>query len=104
MVSQESALYGVGCTLGLPGGPSVLVTSASAGDGLLTCRGETLVPQAPPACSLSPQASGTIQPGQRFTDLASGLEVVCTRAGQGVLTFAGRSMQRRAAMISFRPA
>jgi hypothetical protein len=102
IISRESALYGTGCTLGLPGGPSVLVTSAPDGDGLLTCRGEALGLQAPPACSLPAPASGAIQPGQRFTDPVSGLEVVCTRAGHGVLTFAGRPMQRRAAPISFR--
>lgn len=104
MVRRESALYGAGCTLGLPGGPSVLVTSTPGGDGLLTCRGEALVPQAPPACSLPAQASGPIQPGQRFIDPASGLEVVCTRAGHGMLTFAGRPMQRRSATISLRTA
>jgi hypothetical protein len=93
MVSQESTRYSVGRTLGLPGRLSVLVISAPAEDGLLTCGGETLVPQPPPACSLPAWNAGTIRPGQRFTDPVSGLQLVCTRAGHGVLTFAGRPLQ-----------
>jgi hypothetical protein len=92
MVSQESARYRTGRTLGLPGRLSVLVISAPAEDGLLTCGGEALVPQPPPACSLLVRSAATIQPGQRFTDPVSGLRLVCTRAGQGVLTFAGRPL------------
>jgi hypothetical protein len=90
--SQQSTRYGPGRTLGLPGGPSVLVTSVPDGDGLLACGSEALVAQRPPACSQPARGSGTIQPGQWFTDPASGLEVVCTRAGHGVLTFDGRPL------------
>lgn len=93
VVGERTDLCSTGRTLGVPGGLSVLVTSASAVDGLLTCGGETLIPQPPPPCSMPVHGSGSIQPGQRFTDPASGLEVICTRAGHGVLTFAGRPMQ-----------
>ena len=41
-----------------------------------------------------PAESGTILPGERFTDSESGLEIVCTRAGEGILTFDDRPMQR----------
>jgi hypothetical protein len=95
MVSQQVARYGAGRTLGLPGRLSVVVITPPGEDGLLTCGGEALMPQPPPACSLSVREPGTIRPGQRFTDPVSGLEVVCTRAGHGVLTFAGRPLQPR---------
>jgi len=91
--TQQRALYRVGRTLGLPGGLSVLVTRVPTEDGALTCGGEHLVPQPPPACSQPAYAKGAIAPGQRFTDPASGLEVVCTWAGYGVLAFAGRPLR-----------
>lgn len=93
--SHGGVACGVGRTLGVPGGVSVLVTRAPAEDGPLRCGDEILTPQQPPACSALPAKTGTIHPGQWFTDPASGLEVVCTRAGHGVLTFAGRPMQSR---------
>lgn len=101
MTGQRSALdqdrvdCSTGRTLGVPGGVSVLVIREPAGDGLLRCGDEVLTPQPPPACSAIPEKTGTIWPGQRFADPASGLEVVCTRAGHGVLTFAGRPMHLR---------
>jgi len=82
-------------TLGVPSGVSVLVMRAPDEDGILRCDGELLTPQRPPACSAIPDKSGTIRPGDRFSDPVSGLEVVCTRAGDGVLSFAGRPLQRR---------
>ena len=94
-LSLDSAACGVGRTLGVPGGVSVLVTCAPAEDGLLRCDGEILIAQQPPACSALPGKTGRIRPGQWFTDPVSGLEVVCTRAGHGLLTFAGRPMQPR---------
>jgi hypothetical protein len=96
-VSRGSALHSVGRTLGVPGGVSVLVTCAPDEDGILRCGDEILTPQPPPACSVPLAEIGTIRPGQWFTDPVSGLKAVCTRAGQGVLTFAGRPMQRHAA-------
>jgi hypothetical protein len=97
MVSEGAALYSAGRTLGLPDGLLVLVISAPTGDGLLTCGGAALVPQPPPACSLPACGTGTIRPGHRLADPVSGLEVVCTRAGHGLLTFAGRVLQHQAA-------
>jgi hypothetical protein len=94
-LSHGGAACGVGRTLGVPGGISVLVIRAPAEDGPLRCGDEILTLQPPPACSAIPAKTGTIRPGQWFTDPASGLEVVCTRAGYGVLTFAGRAMQLR---------
>jgi hypothetical protein len=93
-MSQEDALLVTGKTLGLPGGLSVLVTRAPNQCGVVRCDGYALTPQQPPACS-TPGGAGTIRPGEWFTDPASGFEVVCTRAGSGILTFADRPLQRR---------
>jgi hypothetical protein len=91
--SQEDALPVIGKTLGLPGGVSVLVTRTPDQPGVLRCDGYLLTPQQPPACS-TPGGAGTIRPGEWFTDPVSGFEVVCTRAGSGILTFADRPLQR----------
>jgi hypothetical protein len=93
-MSQEDALPAIGKTLGLPVGVSVLVTRAPDRQGVLRCDGDILTPQRPPACS-TPGGTGTIRPGEWFTDPVSGLEVVCTRSGHGILTFADRPLQRR---------
>ena len=90
-----SASHGIGRTLGVPGGVSVLVTRTPDEHGTLRCGDDVLKPQRPPACSAAPAESTTIRPGTRFIDPASGLEVVCTRAGHGTLTFNGRLMQPR---------
>ena len=95
VLDQGSAGCRTGRTLGVPGGVSVLVIREPAGDGLLRCGDEVLTSQPPPACSAIPEKAGTVWPGLRLADPASGLEVVCTRAGHGVLTFAGRPMQLR---------
>jgi len=84
---------GVGATMGLPAGLSVLVTRAPDRIGVLRCNDEVLTRQLPPPCSAAPATSGSILPGDRFRDPASGLEIVCTRAGQGALTFDGRPME-----------
>lgn len=94
-VSHGGVLPSTGMTLGIHGGVSVLVTRAPDEHGVLTCCGKVLTPQRPPACSAMRTGSGAIRPGMWFTDLTSGLEVVCTRAGDGALSFAGRPLQRR---------
>jgi hypothetical protein len=33
--------------------------------------------------------------GKRYTDAESGVELLCTKAGAGDLTFAGRPLQRK---------
>jgi hypothetical protein len=86
--------YRAGRTWGAPGGVAVLVTRETIEQGELTCDGEVLTPQAPPRCSEEPTASGTIRPGDRLTDPGSGLEVLCTRGGQGLLAFRGKPMLR----------
>jgi hypothetical protein len=92
-MSHEDELPGMGKTLGLAVGVSVFVTRAPDEEGVLRCDGDILAPQRPPACSAR-TGTGTIRPGERFTDPASGLEVVCTRPGSGTLTFADRPLQR----------
>jgi hypothetical protein len=82
-----------GATFGLLGGISVLVTSAPDRGGVLRCSDDVLTLQPPPPCSVVSRKSGTILPGARYADLVSGLEVVCTRGGEGILTFDGRPLQ-----------
>lgn len=89
----RGAMPAAGGTLGIAGGVAVLVTCAPQPTDVLKCDGDVLTAQRPPACSAS-AGSGTIRPGDSLTDPVSGLEVVCTRAGSGILTFAGRPLQR----------
>lgn len=93
-VAEVGAPLSVGTTWGISGGVTVLVTRAADEHGVLKCGGAVLTPQRPPACSTVQGGSGSIRLGERFADPMSGLEVVCTRAGDGLLTFAGRSMLR----------
>jgi hypothetical protein len=90
---RRTAPY-IGDTLGLPVGVSVLVIRPPDRTGVLRCSDTVLTPQPPPPCSAVPAEPGTILPGERFADSGSGLEIVRTRAGQGILTFDGRPMQR----------
>jgi hypothetical protein len=93
-VCRPSALYR-GQTLGVSGGVSVMVISPPSKEGVALCGTSRLTPQRPPACGAPLVADGTIHPGERFTDPVSGLEVVCTRAGDGMLSFDGRNLRRR---------
>ena len=82
-------------TMGVTDGVAVLVTHAPDGPGELRCDGTLLTKRRPPACSIASSSTGTIAIGQHFADQASGLELVCTFAGNGVLTFAGRPLTDR---------
>jgi len=85
-----------GTTWGVTGGVSVLVRRAPDRDGKLTCTHEAkiavLSPSLPPACGVAPAPAGSLRPGMRLTDPVSGLEVVCTRPGEGVLAYDGRPL------------
>lgn len=74
----------------------VLVLEPPARPGVLLCDGAPLVERSPRRCS-APIAAGDaddVRPGDRFTDPASGLTVICPEGGSGELTFAGRPLQR----------
>jgi hypothetical protein len=74
------------------GGAVVLVLAAPVSLGMLRCNGMAMVPSRPLPCSYHSGArAGTyLQPGRRYRDIASGLEVRCLRGGYGHLTFAHR--------------
>ena len=70
----------------------VVVVRAPAGDVELTCGGAPMVPldaDVPAGGALDPsQAEGTLL-GKRYADEELGLELLCTKAGQGSLAVGG---------------
>jgi hypothetical protein len=60
----------------------------TAGDAPMAVAGET--PAA--ASQLSEPEAGHALPGKRYTDQASGLEVLCTKAGKAAMAFDGRAL------------
>lgn len=68
--------------------------------GELQCGGAAMVPYAsakPSDAVLSPAHAGGSVLGKRYADEASGLEVLCSKGGQGALSFAGRALNVREA-------
>ena len=79
-------------------GEAVVVRPASeAGD--LECGGVAMIafnterPAAAPA--ISPAFAGGCLLGKRYADDRSGLEVLCTKAGEGALSYGGRLLAYR---------
>lgn len=84
-----------GRTVGFASGPCFVIVRAPSAAGPLCLDGEALFNRRPAACSLSIAQQGSLQPGMRFEDADTGLELVCTQVGRGrVLTFAGRDLVR----------
>ena len=73
----------------------VVVVRATAGDISLECGGHLMVAHAdgkPEGLALvEAHAKGT-QPGKRFADDVSGVEVLCTKGGKGSLAIGGRAI------------
>jgi hypothetical protein len=70
----------------------VIVVRAPKEEVELGCGGHPMIPLAderPAGVELDPTLSGGTQLGKRFADEAKGLEVLCTKAGQGTLTVDG---------------
>jgi hypothetical protein len=80
-------------TLGVEGGPALLVVGPPDEFGDLSCDGVPMANRGASPCSLAAWSKGSIRLGQRLTDSASRLTVVCTLAGDGVLTFSGRPLE-----------
>ena len=71
----------------------VVVVRATAGDISLECGGHPMMAHAdakPAGLTLSDAHAGGTQPGKRFADEVSGLEVLCTKGGKGSLAIGGR--------------
>ena len=71
----------------------VMVVRAPKGSVGLECGGQPMIPHTaakPAGLTLSPaHASGTAA-GKRFADEASGMELLCTKAGAGSLSIDGK--------------
>lgn len=73
---------------------SIVVVRPPSGDVTLTCGGAPMAEQEQPAVGSTPKTvddGGTLL-GKRYSDPDSGLEVMCTRAGEGTLAVDGRAM------------
>jgi hypothetical protein len=71
----------------------VIVVRAPAAPVLLCIGGAPVVAaggDAPAACAPEAELAGGTLLGKRYTDEASGLELLCTKAGAGTITVAGR--------------
>jgi hypothetical protein len=87
-VSAGSRLACPACTT------EVVVVRAGSGAGALTCWGEALVgidAQRPLEGHRESEGEGILL-GKRYTDEQSGLELLCIKAGPGVLSFDGREL------------
>jgi len=71
----------------------VVVVRATPGDVALECGGHPMVAHAeakPAGVAMDAAHGGGTQPGKRFADDVSGLEVLCTKGGAGSLSIGGR--------------
>ena len=71
----------------------VVVVRATAQPISLECGGHPMMAHAaakPEGVALSADHSGGTQPGKRFADDVSGVEVLCTKGGKGSLSIDGR--------------
>ncbi|HSV80225.1 MAG TPA: hypothetical protein VLK85_13620 [Ramlibacter sp.] len=60
---------------------------------VITCGGGEMLPVGSARPEPAAQAPGTTLLGKRYSDAASGLEVLCTKGGAGVLAADGRELQ-----------
>jgi hypothetical protein len=66
----------------------------------LACGGSPMLPvgdESPPGTSLDSGLAGGTQLGKRYVDEATGLEVLCTKAGEGTLSVEGRPLELQGA-------
>jgi len=78
----------------------VVVVRAPSEGPALQCGGLDMLPlDAPRDAGLTPQPgldAGTLL-GKRYADAASLVEVLCTKPGQGTLSYAGEALEQRSA-------
>jgi hypothetical protein len=71
----------------------VVVVRPPKAETSLECGGYAMVPHAgekPTDKTISEDFAGGSQMGKRFVDEETGLEILCTKSGQGTLTIEGR--------------
>jgi hypothetical protein len=72
---------------------TVIVIRAPEGDVVVTCGGEPMTEAKPGALSEShPDAQEGALLGKRYVEDAIGLEVLCTKAGEGTLAVDGTAL------------
>jgi hypothetical protein len=78
---------------------TAIVISAPNTDSTLTCGGvEMIVGKSTGASAeIAPAHVGATKLGKRYVDDNSGLELLCTKPGQGALAFDGRVLPEKAA-------
>ena len=73
----------------------VVVVRPPKQEGSLACGGVPMVPngaERPVGATLAKAHSGGSALGKRYVDIGQGLEVLCTKAGQGSLSFDSRPL------------
>jgi hypothetical protein len=73
----------------------VVVVRATTPAAQLECGGHPMIAHSevkPTDLALAADHSGGTQPGKRFADDVSGLEVLCTKGGKGSLAIDGRTI------------
>ncbi|HVW42057.1 MAG TPA: hypothetical protein VHC18_11985 [Amycolatopsis sp.] len=75
----------------------VIVVKGSDTDAVLMCAGAEMLDARGPAATPNGAEGPTIQLGKRYADDESGVEVLCTKAGVGPLTFGERELTQKTA-------
>jgi hypothetical protein len=77
----------------------VVVVRPVAGDHKLGCGGAVMVPAGTdaPGDRIDPNLAEPTLLGKRYEDEASGLEVLCSKGGEGTLTFDGSALVLKSA-------
>jgi hypothetical protein len=73
-------------------GAQMVVVRPPSAAGELQCGGVAVLPQTdttPPTATIDPASAGGVLIGKRYTDVASGIEVLGAKAGAGSLAFNG---------------
>lgn len=77
----------------------VVVVRPSSAPATLACGGHPMTAPGGEAARLAKQdVEGEVpQMGKRYFDAASGLEILCSKGGEGALSFDGRPLKRKEA-------
>lgn len=75
----------------------VIVIKGSSDDAALLCAGVEMLPTAPPADAPAAADGPAIELGKRYTDDATDIEVLCTKAGVGPLVYAEHELTLKSA-------
>ena len=78
----------------------VVVVRSTSAPATLECGGQPMIAHGaakPAGATPDPAHAAGTQPGKRFADEASGLEVLCTKGGAGSLSIDGRAIAAKEA-------